>query len=81
VLTVTGATCQATNRHAVFVGGWVAATLSTLVLLLVPGALEQRSVTALLAGPAVGLLVHVASLVRGRSEAVGTGTGETRVPA
>lgn len=65
VLTVTGATCQATDRHAVFLGGWVAATVTTAVVLLLPGTLEQRSVTALLCGPAVGLVVHVVALVHG----------------
>ena len=65
VLTVTGATCQATDRHAVFLGGWLAATVTTALLLLLPGTLEQRSVTALLGGPAVGLVVHVVALVRG----------------
>jgi O-antigen/teichoic acid export membrane protein len=65
ILTVTGATCQATNRHAVFLGGWVVATVTTALLLLLPGSLAQRSVTALLVGPAAGLAVHVASLVLG----------------
>lgn len=65
LLTVTGATCQATDRHAVFLGGWVAATVTTALLLLLPGTLEQRSVVALLGGPTVGLAVHVVALVHG----------------
>jgi O-antigen/teichoic acid export membrane protein len=65
LLTVTGATCQATNQHAVFVGGWLTATLTTLALLLLPGSLEERSVLALLVGPSAGLVLHVASLARG----------------
>ncbi|RYB95250.1 hypothetical protein EUA93_13440 [Nocardioides oleivorans] len=81
VLTVTGATCQATNRHAVFLGGWLVATASTLVLLLLPGTLEQRSVTALLGGPAVGLLLHVASLVRDRADTRERQDGDAHVPA
>jgi O-antigen/teichoic acid export membrane protein len=71
VLTITGATCQATDRHAVFLAGWVVATSSAALLLLLPGSLEQRSVTALLGGPTLGLAIHVGALVlgsvRGRS--------------
>ncbi|WP_210648776.1 hypothetical protein [Nocardioides sp. SYSU D00065] len=81
VLTVTGATCQATNRHAIFLGGWLVATASTVLLLLLPGTLEQRSVTALIGGPAVGLLVHVAALVCGRTRNLEPETGEAHVPA
>lgn len=64
ILTVTGATCQATKHHAAFLGGWLVATASTAGLLLLPGTIEQRSVVALLGGPVVGLVVHVAALVR-----------------
>jgi hypothetical protein len=64
LLTVTGATCQATNRHAAFVGGWLVATGTTACLLVLPGSIEQRSVVALLVGPAVGLIVHVVALAR-----------------
>ena len=79
ILTVTGATCQATNRHVAFLGGWVVATLSTLLLLMLPGGLEQRSVTALLAGPAAGLVVHVVALVRGRADDRESETGDAHV--
>jgi len=79
ILTVTGATCQATNRHAVFLGGWVVATVTTALLLLLPGSLEQRSVTALLVGPAAGLAVHVASLVLGIAGDRNVAKGRVRV--
>jgi O-antigen/teichoic acid export membrane protein len=81
LLTVTGATCQATNHHAVFVGGWMTATLTTLALLLLPGSLEERSVVALLLGPAAGLALHVASLARGIVVRRATEAGRVHVDA
>jgi O-antigen/teichoic acid export membrane protein len=81
VLTVTGATCQATERHAVFLGGWVAATCTTALLLLLPGTLEQRSVTALLVGPAVGIGIHVVALLLGGARDRSAEAGRVRVDA
>lgn len=81
LLTVTGATCQATNRHAVFVGGWLAATLTTLALLLLPGSLEERSVVALLVGPGAGLALHVAALARGVAARRASEAGRVHVDA
>lgn len=81
VLTVTGATCQATDRHAVFLGGWVVATSTTALLLLLPGSLEQRSVTALIAGPTAGLGVHVLALVLGSARDRSAQAGQVRVDA
>ena len=48
---------------ALFAGGAVVAFL----VLLAPGSIEQRSVTALVAGPAAGLLVHALGFVRAMS--------------
>jgi O-antigen/teichoic acid export membrane protein len=81
LLTVTGATCQATSRHAVFVGGWLVATLTTLALLLLPGSLEERSVVALLVGPSAGLALHVASLARGLAVRRASEAGRVHVDA
>ena len=59
VLTVTGAAAVALDHHTVYLAGWIAATVTTLGVLLVPGVLEARVVTSLLVGPAVGVLVHL----------------------
>ncbi|NPC43234.1 hypothetical protein [Nocardioides sp. zg-1230] len=59
VLTVTGAAAVALDHHTVHLAGWIAATVTTLGVLLVPGMLEARVVTSLLVGPAVGVLVHL----------------------
>jgi O-antigen/teichoic acid export membrane protein len=59
VLTVTGAAAVALDHHTVYLAGWIAATLTTLLVLLVPGSLDARVVTSLLVGPAVGVVVHL----------------------
>lgn len=63
VLTMTGAAAVGLDHHRVYLAGWIAATVTTLGVLLVPGTLEARVVTSLVVGPAVGVVVH---LVGGR---------------
>lgn len=60
LLTVTGAAAVALDHHAVYLAGWIAATVTTLAVLLVPGSLDARVVASLLVGPAVGVAVHLA---------------------
>ncbi len=59
VLTVTGAAAIALDHHTVYLAGWIAATIATVATLLLLGGLEQRVVTSLLVGPAVGVVVHL----------------------
>lgn len=59
VLTVTGAAAVALDHHTVYLAGWIAATVTTVAALLVPGDLETRVVLSLLVGPAVGVAVHL----------------------
>lgn len=59
VLTVTGAAAVALDHHTVYLAGWIAATVATVAVLLVPGGLDARVVTSLLVGPAVGVAVHL----------------------
>lgn len=66
-LTLSGAATQASSAHGWFVGGWTVAAVTASVVLLLPGSLEQRSVTALVAGPLAGLLVHTTGFVRATS--------------
>jgi hypothetical protein len=59
LLTLSGAASLALERHAVYVVGWVAATAVTVTVLLLPGSMETRTVVALVAGPLVGIPVHL----------------------
>lgn len=59
VLTVTGAAAVALDHHTVYLAGWIAATVTTVAALLVPGDLAARVVLSLLVGPAVGVAVHL----------------------
>lgn len=70
VLTLTGAATVAVDRHGVFLAGWLSATVVTTLVLLLPGGLEQRVLTSLALGPAVGIAVHV---TRGLARSAGGG--------
>jgi hypothetical protein len=58
-LTLTGAATVALDRHAVYLAGWLGATAVSGLVLLVPGSLEARVLLSLVAGPVVGIAVHV----------------------
>lgn len=58
-LTLTGAATVALDRHAVYLAGWLVATVVSGLVLLVPGSLEARVLFSLVAGPVVGIAVHV----------------------
>ena len=63
-LSVTGSAVLARGRHGWYAAGWVTASLITLALLFVPLPLAPRAALALAAGPAIGLIVHLAALRR-----------------
>ena len=50
--------------HRAYAAGWIGATLASTLLLLLPWALETRTVVALLCGPLVGIAVHLVALAR-----------------
>jgi O-antigen/teichoic acid export membrane protein len=62
LLTLTGAAAVAAALHRAYSVGWVSATVSSALLLLLPLGLETRTVIALLCGPMVGIAVHLAAL-------------------
>jgi O-antigen/teichoic acid export membrane protein len=64
LLTLTGAATVAAAQHRAYAAGWIGATLASTLLLLLPWALETRTVVALLCGPVVGIAVHVVALAR-----------------
>ena len=59
LLTITGAATVALDHHAVYLAGWVTATMVCVLVLLVPGSLEARVVWSLVAGPLAGAAVHL----------------------
>jgi O-antigen/teichoic acid export membrane protein len=70
MLTLTGAATVAAALHRAYSLGWVGATVASGLLLLLPLPLETRTVVALLAGPLVGIGVHLVALSRaGRATA------------
>ncbi|MCV6965544.1 hypothetical protein BST27_20050 [Mycobacterium intermedium] len=68
LLTLTGAATVAAAMHRAYASGWVGATVAAGLLLMLPLALETRTVVGLLCGPLVGIGVHLTALARaGRS--------------
>lgn len=59
LLTVSGAAAVAVGAHRWFAAGWWAATAVSIALLYLPLGVEGRVATALLAGPVVGVAVHL----------------------
>lgn len=70
LLTLTGSATVAAALHRAYSLGWVGATVTSGLLLLLPTALQTRTVVALLCGPLVGIAVHLLAL--GRGARVGT---------
>ncbi|WP_319432807.1 hypothetical protein [Mycobacterium sp. RTGN5] len=64
LLTVTGAATVAAALHRAYSIGWVGATVVSTALLTLPLDLTDRTVVALLCGPVVGIVVHLAALAR-----------------
>ena len=64
LLTLTGAATVAAALHRAYAAGWIGATLVSALLLLLPVALETRTVVALMCGPLVGIVVHLGALSR-----------------
>ncbi len=62
LLTLTGAAAVAAALHRAYSLGWIGATVASTLLLLLPLELETRTVVALLCGPVVGIVVHLAAL-------------------
>lgn len=74
-LCITGPALLAENRHRPYTAGWVVSALATVACLaVVPATPEVRALTALLAAPALGLVVHLVCLW-GASGAARNGAG------
>lgn len=59
MLTITGAATVALDHHHVYLAGWIAATVVAVLVLLAPAGLEARVISSLVAGPVVGVAVHL----------------------
>ena len=63
-LMVTGNAALAFDRHLLYNAGWWVAVVAAAVLLVtVPGSLDVRAAIALLAGPGIGVALHVVGLI------------------
>jgi len=63
-MSVSASAALARSQHMAYSAGWVVAALVTIVALLLPIGLIERTSVALLVGPLAGLAVHVAALLR-----------------
>jgi hypothetical protein len=57
----------AKRAHTIFGLGWLTAAAGTILVLLLPGPVFERTITALFAGPSAGLLVYVVYLISTRT--------------
>jgi O-antigen/teichoic acid export membrane protein len=64
LLAMTGAAALAVRAHLAFSLGWLTATATTFLCLLLPTDIETRTVVSLVAGPLVGVVVHVVAVRR-----------------
>jgi len=62
VLTLLGMALLAMGRHRSYMFGWIAASLSAFLLLMLPYSTEIRCSVSLLAGPLVGIAIHLYAL-------------------
>ena len=62
-LYVTGPAVLARGAHAAYAWGWIAAVVVALFVVNVPGDLTTRAVSALIAGPVVGVVIHLLCLI------------------
>jgi hypothetical protein len=67
LLTLTGTAVLALGRHRAYSTGWAVASILAVVLLLLPGSLEQRVLVSLWVSPLVGAAIHAWALVQSRA--------------
>jgi O-antigen/teichoic acid export membrane protein len=61
-LCVTAPAVLAMSRHSLFTLGWLTAALTTIIVLVLPLDFMTKTVASLVAGPALGLIVHLVGL-------------------
>ena len=71
LMCLTGPALLSETRHTPFVLGWVVAAGTTVVMLALPLPTVERTMAALLAGPTLGLIVHLLGIRHGRTDELG----------
>ncbi|TFD29405.1 hypothetical protein [Cryobacterium cryoconiti] len=67
-LFVTGPAVLSRDDHAAYTTGWVVSAILAMGAVLMPWAIGDRVIAALVIGPAAGLIIHITSVVRGAAE-------------
>ena len=70
VLCLSGPLTLAAGLHSAFFAGWVVAATGTVLLLLLPLALDERVLLSLIVAPVLGIAVHLIAVVLQRRSAV-----------
>jgi O-antigen/teichoic acid export membrane protein len=65
-LYITGPAVLARGGHAGYALGWIGAVIFALFAISAPGDLSARTVCALIVGPLIGVVIHIAFLLVGR---------------
>ena len=64
LLVLTGAAVLALSLHAAYSAGWLVATVTSVLILLMPWSFGTRTVASLAIGPVVGVAVHAMAVTR-----------------
>lgn len=62
VLMITGAVTLAVEKHAMYLAGWLTATVVACAILFIPGHLSLRTIAAISIGSALGIVIHFLAL-------------------
>ncbi|MGL4340627.1 MAG: hypothetical protein ACRCSP_09460 [Rhodoglobus sp.] len=73
-LCISGPAVLARSRYLVYSAGWVMAAVATIIVMVLPIEFLSRVSLALLAGPAIGLLIHVSWLFSQRHQSAAAST-------
>ena len=64
MITITGILCQSNAKYAYYLIGWLVAVVVSVAVLITPFSLATRAISALIAGPLCGMVVHLLFLMR-----------------
>ncbi|TFB59204.1 hypothetical protein E3N86_11790 [Cryobacterium sp. Hz7] len=67
-LFVTGPAVLSRDSHTAYTAGWVVAAVIAMGAVLMPWAIGDRVIAALVIGPAAGLFIHITSVVRASAQ-------------
>ena len=61
-MTLTGTAILALNRHGIYCAGWIIASVSAVGILALPAPIVMTAVGGLIAGPIIGVVIHMAGI-------------------